>query len=108
MKGLRPWLRKLTEKVTLWFSKLKGLKKLQYGWWQFLQKQIEGNGVAAAYSAQKEVIGQQNVEIIKSNSFRITAGKIQIMPWALVGGGLSARQPIQWMIISNNFSKRTE
>ena len=30
--------------------------------------EIEGEGVAAAYNAQKEAIGQQNVAIIKADT----------------------------------------
>ena len=73
------------------------------------KSKIEGDGVAAAYNAQKEAIGQQNVAIIKLIQ-EIAAGKIQIVPQVLVGGGggLSQRQPIQCMVISNDFSKRTE
>ena len=50
------------------------------------QSRIEGEGVAAAYNAQKEAIGQQNVAIIKLIQ-EIAAGKIQIVPQILVGGG---------------------
>src|SRR5512136_1961612 len=50
------------------------------------QSKIEGEGVAAAYDAQKEAIGQQNVAIIKLIQ-EIAAGKIQIVPQTLVGGG---------------------
>jgi len=49
------------------------------------QSRIEGEGVAAAYNAQKEAIGQQNVAIIKLMQ-EIAAGKIQIVPQVLVGG----------------------
>ncbi len=50
------------------------------------KSKMEGNGVAAAYNAQKEAIGQQNVAIIKLIQ-EIAAGKIQIVPQVLVGGG---------------------
>ncbi len=50
------------------------------------KSKIEGDGVAAAYIAQKEAIGQQNVAIIKLIQ-EIAAGKIQIVPQVLVGGG---------------------
>jgi regulator of protease activity HflC (stomatin/prohibitin superfamily) len=50
------------------------------------KSKIEGDGVAAAYNAQKEAIGQQNVVIIKLIQ-EIAAGKIQIVPQVLVGGG---------------------
>ena len=50
------------------------------------KSKIEGDGVAAAYNAQKEAIGQQNVAIIKLVQ-EIAAGKIQIVPQVLVGGG---------------------
>ena len=50
------------------------------------KSRIEGDGVAAAYNAQKEAIGQQNVAIIKLIQ-EIAAGKIQIVPQVLVGGG---------------------
>jgi hypothetical protein len=50
------------------------------------QSKIEGEGIAAAYNAQKEAIGQQNVAIIKLIQ-EIAAGKIQIVPQTLVGGG---------------------
>ena len=53
------------------------------------QSKTEGEGVAAAYEAQKEAIGQQNVAIIKLIQ-EIAAGKIQIVPQVLVGGGSSA------------------
>jgi regulator of protease activity HflC (stomatin/prohibitin superfamily) len=53
------------------------------------KSKIEGDGVAAAYNAQKEAIGQQNVAIIKLIQ-EIAAGKIQIVPQVLVGGGDSA------------------
>jgi regulator of protease activity HflC (stomatin/prohibitin superfamily) len=49
------------------------------------QSQIEGDGIAAAYNAQKEAIGQQNVAIIKLMQ-EIAAGKIQIVPQVLVSG----------------------
>jgi regulator of protease activity HflC (stomatin/prohibitin superfamily) len=50
------------------------------------KSKIEGDGVAAAYDAQKEAIGQQNVAIIKLIQ-EIAAGKIQIVPQILVEGG---------------------
>jgi len=50
------------------------------------QSRIEGDGVASAYNAQKEAIGQQNVAVIKLIQ-EIAAGKIQIVPQILVGGG---------------------
>ncbi len=50
------------------------------------KSKIEGEGVAAAYDAQKEAIGQQNVAVIKLIQ-EIAAGKIQIVPQILVGGG---------------------
>jgi regulator of protease activity HflC (stomatin/prohibitin superfamily) len=49
------------------------------------QSKIEGDGIAAAYNAQKEAIGQQNVAIIKLMQ-EIAAGKIQIVPQVLVSG----------------------
>jgi regulator of protease activity HflC (stomatin/prohibitin superfamily) len=50
------------------------------------QSKIEGEGIAAAYNTQKDAIGQQNVAIIKLIQ-EIAAGKIQIVPQILVGGG---------------------
>ncbi|HEX7475355.1 MAG TPA: SPFH domain-containing protein, partial [Dehalococcoidales bacterium] len=50
------------------------------------QSRIEGDGIAAAYNAQKEALGQQNIAIIKLIQ-EIAAGKIQIVPQILVGGG---------------------
>jgi regulator of protease activity HflC (stomatin/prohibitin superfamily) len=50
------------------------------------KSKIEGDGVAAAYNAQKEALGQQNVAIIKLIQ-EIAAGKIQIVPQILVAGG---------------------
>jgi regulator of protease activity HflC (stomatin/prohibitin superfamily) len=50
------------------------------------QSRVEGEGIAAAYNAQKEALGQQNVAIIKLVQ-EIAAGKIQIVPQTLVGGG---------------------
>ena len=50
------------------------------------KSRIEGDGVAAAYVAQKEAIGQQNVAVIKLIQ-EIAAGKIQIVPQVLVSGG---------------------
>ena len=53
------------------------------------KSKIEGDGIASAYDAQKEAIGQQNVAIIKLIQ-EIAAGKIQIVPQVLVGGGESS------------------
>jgi len=50
------------------------------------QSKIEGEGIAAAYNAQKDAIGQQNVAIIKLIQ-EIAAGKIQIVPQILAGSG---------------------
>ncbi len=50
------------------------------------KSRIEGDGVAAAYVAQTEAIGQQNVAVIKLIQ-EIAAGKIQIVPQILVEGG---------------------
>ena len=50
------------------------------------KSKTEGDGVAAAYIAQKEAIGQQNVAIIKLIQ-EIAAGQIQIVPQILVEGG---------------------
>jgi regulator of protease activity HflC (stomatin/prohibitin superfamily) len=50
------------------------------------QSRVEGDGIAAAYNAQKEAIGQQNVAIIKLIQ-EIAAGKIQIVPQVSVTGG---------------------
>ena len=50
------------------------------------QSKIEGDGIASAYNAQKEAIGQQNVAIIKLMQ-EIAAGKIQIVPQVQVNGG---------------------
>ncbi len=49
------------------------------------KSKTEGDGVAAAYIAQTEAIGQQNVAIIKLVQ-EIAAGKIQIVPQVLVSG----------------------
>jgi hypothetical protein len=49
------------------------------------RSKIEGEGVAEAYNAQKEAIGQQNVAIIRLIQ-EIAAGKIQIVPQILVAG----------------------
>jgi regulator of protease activity HflC (stomatin/prohibitin superfamily) len=54
------------------------------------KSKIEGDGVAAAYVAQTEAIGQQNVAIIKLVQ-EIAAGKIQIVPQILVEGGDGAK-----------------
>ncbi len=53
------------------------------------KSKIEGEGIASAYNAQKDAIGQQNVAIIKLMQ-EIAAGKIQIVPQILVGGGESS------------------
>jgi regulator of protease activity HflC (stomatin/prohibitin superfamily) len=53
------------------------------------RSKIEGQGIADAYNSQKEALGQQNVAIIKLIQ-EIAAGKIQIVPQTLVGGGDSA------------------
>jgi hypothetical protein len=53
------------------------------------KSKIEGEGIASAYDAQKNAIGQQNVAIIKLIQ-EIAAGKIQIVPQILVGGGEAA------------------
>jgi regulator of protease activity HflC (stomatin/prohibitin superfamily) len=53
------------------------------------KSKIEGDGIASAYNAQKDAIGQQNVAIIKLMQ-EIAAGKIQIVPQVLVGGGESS------------------
>jgi regulator of protease activity HflC (stomatin/prohibitin superfamily) len=50
------------------------------------KSKIEGEGIASAYNSQKDAIGQQNVAIIKLIQ-EIAAGKIQIVPQTLVGGG---------------------
>jgi regulator of protease activity HflC (stomatin/prohibitin superfamily) len=50
------------------------------------KSKIEGEGIASAYNSQKDAIGQQNVAIIKLIQ-EIAAGKIQIVPQILVGGG---------------------
>jgi regulator of protease activity HflC (stomatin/prohibitin superfamily) len=73
------------------------------------KSKIEGDGVAAAYNAQKEAIGQQNVAIIKLIQ-EIAAGKIQIVPQVLVGGGDSSASGNlfnAWMsqMISQNIPK---
>ncbi|HXZ94751.1 MAG TPA: SPFH domain-containing protein, partial [Dehalococcoidia bacterium] len=46
------------------------------------KSKIEGEGIASAYNAQKDAIGQQNVAIIKLIQ-EIAAGKIQIVPQIL-------------------------
>jgi hypothetical protein len=53
------------------------------------KSKIEGDGIASAYNAQKDAIGQQNVAVIKLMQ-EIAAGKIQIVPQVLVGGGESS------------------
>jgi regulator of protease activity HflC (stomatin/prohibitin superfamily) len=76
------------------------------------KSKIEGDGVAAAYTAQKEAIGQQNVAIIKLIQ-EIAAGKIQIVPQVLVGGGegsSSGNLLTAWLaqMISQNVPKKAE
>jgi len=76
------------------------------------KSKIEGDGVAAAYNAQKEAIGQQNVAIIKLIQ-EIAAGKIQIVPQVLVGGGegsASGNLFNAWLsqMISQNVPKKNE
>ena len=76
------------------------------------KSKIEGDGVAAAYNAQKEAIGQQNVAIIKLIQ-EIAAGKIQIVPQVLVGGGdgsASGNLFNAWLsqMISQNVPKNEE
>jgi uncharacterized membrane protein YqiK len=76
------------------------------------QSRIEGQGVAQAYDAQKEAIGQQNVAIIKLIQ-EIAAGKIQIVPQILVGdssGSSSGNLFNAWMsqMISQNIPKGKE
>ena len=73
------------------------------------KSKIEGDGIAAAYNAQKEAIGQQNVAIIKLIQ-EIATGKIQIVPQVLVGGGdasASGNLFNAWLsqMISQNVSK---
>jgi regulator of protease activity HflC (stomatin/prohibitin superfamily) len=75
------------------------------------KSKIEGDGVAAAYTAQKEAIGQQNVAIIKLIQ-EIAAGKIQIVPQILVeggaGGSSSGNLLTAWLaqMISQNVPKK--
>lgn len=76
------------------------------------QSKIEGQGVAAAYDAQKEAIGQQNVAIIKLIQ-EIAAGKIQIVPQILVGdgnGSSSGNLFNAWLaqMVSQNMPKNKE
>ncbi len=76
------------------------------------KSKIEGDGVAAAYNAQKEAIGQQNVAIIKLIQ-EIAAGKIQIVPQILVEGGggpASGNLFNAWLsqMISQNITKDEE
>ncbi len=76
------------------------------------KSKTEGDGVAAAYNAQKGAIGQQNVAIIKLIQ-EIAAGKIQIVPQILVGGGDSsggANLFNAWLaqMLSQNISKKEE
>jgi regulator of protease activity HflC (stomatin/prohibitin superfamily) len=76
------------------------------------QSRIEGEGVAAAYNAQKEAIGQQNVAVIKLMQ-EIAAGKIQIVPQILVSGaeGNSSGNLFNaWLsqMISQNMPKKDE
>jgi regulator of protease activity HflC (stomatin/prohibitin superfamily) len=73
------------------------------------QSRIEGDGIAAAYNAQKEALGQQNIAIIKLIQ-EIAAGKIQIVPQTLVQGGegsTSGNLFNAWLaqIISQNSTK---
>ena len=69
------------------------------------QSRIEGEGIAAAYNAQKDAIGQQNVAVIKLMQ-EIAAGKIQIVPQILVGRrGFSERQFIQCLAGPNGGAK---
>jgi regulator of protease activity HflC (stomatin/prohibitin superfamily) len=76
------------------------------------QSKIEGEGVAAAYDAQKEAIGQQNVAIIKLIQ-EIAAGKIQIVPQILVNGGDGANSGNlfnAWLaqMVAQNIPKNTQ
>ncbi|MBI4763900.1 MAG: SPFH domain-containing protein [Deltaproteobacteria bacterium] len=76
------------------------------------KSKIEGDGVAAAYNAQKEAIGQQNVAVIKLIQ-EIAAGKIQIVPQILVegGGGTTSGNLFNaWLaqMISQNVPKNEE
>lgn len=76
------------------------------------KSRTEGDGVAAAYDAQKEAIGQQNVAIIKLIQ-EIAAGKIQIVPQILVGGGdgsTSGNLFNAWLsqMISQNIPRKEE
>ncbi len=82
-------------------------------WWRnsirrSYKSQIEGDGIAAAYVAQKEAIGQQNVAVIKLMQ-EIAAGNIQIVPQVLVGGEGSASGNLfnAWLsqMISQNVPK---
>ena len=68
--------------------------------------------MAAAYNAQKEAIGQQNVAVIKLIE-EIAAGKIQIVPQILVGGwdgAASGNLFNAWLsqMISQNMPKSTK
>ena len=76
------------------------------------RSRIEGEGIAAAYNSQKDAIGQQNVAIIKLIQ-EIAAGKIQIVPQTLVGGGeggMSGNLFNAWMsqMITQNAPKTEE
>ena len=75
------------------------------------KSKTEGDGVAAAYNAQKEAIGQQNVAIIKLIQ-EIAAGKIQIVPQILVGGDSSGGGNLfnAWLaqMLSQNVPKKEE
>jgi regulator of protease activity HflC (stomatin/prohibitin superfamily) len=76
------------------------------------RSKIEGEGVASAYTAQKDAIGQQNVAIIKLIQ-EIAAGKIQIVPQILVGGGDGAGSGNlfnAWLaqMVAQNASKSSE
>ena len=75
------------------------------------KSKTEGDGVAAAYNAQKEAIGQQNVAIIKLIQ-EVAAGKIQIVPQILVGGDSSGGGNLfnAWLaqMLSQNVPKKEE
>lgn len=75
------------------------------------QSQIEGKGIAEAYESQKEALGQQNVAIIKLIQ-EIAAGKIQIVPQVLVGGGDGSTGNLfnTWLaqMVAQNTPKKTE
>lgn len=75
------------------------------------KSRVEGEGIANAYDAQKEAIGQQNVAIIKLIQ-EIAAGKIQIVPQVLVGGGDGSSGNLfnAWLaqMVSQNMPKTEE